>query len=87
MIGGALADRGRSGRSTRRTCSDVFHFNFGTDLANFPTPVSQILDQAIPWTLILVGTATVIAFLLGTAARHPGRLAARRLAGPCAARC
>ena len=46
--------------------SDVFHFNFGTDLANFPTPVSQILDQAIPWTLILVGTATVIAFLLGT---------------------
>src|SRR6202041_1681227 len=38
----------------------------GTDLANFPTPVSQILDQAIPWTLILVGTATVIAFLLGT---------------------
>ncbi len=46
---------------------DVFHFNFGTDLANFPTPVSQILDQAIPWTLILVGTATVIAFLIGTA--------------------
>jgi len=44
---------------------DIFHFNFGTDLANFPTPVSQILDQAIPWTLILVGTATVIAFLLG----------------------
>ena len=46
--------------------NDVFHFNFGTDLANFPTPVSQILDQAIPWTLILVGTATVIAFLVGT---------------------
>ena len=46
--------------------NDVFHFNFGTDLANFPTPVSQILDQAIPWTLILVGTATVIAFLIGT---------------------
>jgi peptide/nickel transport system permease protein len=46
--------------------SDVFHFNFGTDLANFPTPVSTLLDQAIPWTLILVGTATVIAFLIGT---------------------
>ena len=46
--------------------SNVFHFNFGVDLAEYPTPVSQILDQTIPWTLILVGTATVIAFLVGT---------------------
>jgi peptide/nickel transport system permease protein len=46
--------------------NNVFHFDFGVDLANYPTPVSQIIDQAIPWTLILVGTATVIAFLLGT---------------------
>ena len=46
--------------------SNVFHFNFGVDLANYPTPVSTIMDQAIPWTLILVGTATVIAFLVGT---------------------
>jgi peptide/nickel transport system permease protein len=45
----------------------VFTFNFGTDVANFPTPVSTILAQTIPWTLTLVGVATVIAFLLGTA--------------------
>src|SRR6202046_3342510 len=46
--------------------NNVIHFNFGVDLAEYPTPVSQILEQTIPWTLILVGTATVIAFLLGT---------------------
>src|SRR6201995_2854989 len=65
MIGGAL-QKGSLWSQYTADLSDVFHFNFGTDLANFPTPVSQILDQAIPWTLILVGTATVISFLLGT---------------------
>jgi peptide/nickel transport system permease protein len=44
----------------------VFTFNFGIDVANFPTPVSTLLAQAIPWTLTLVGVATVIAFVLGT---------------------
>src|ERR1700677_535110 len=60
--------------------NDVIHFNFGVDLTEFPTPVSQIIDQAIPWTLILVGTATVISFLVGTGLgilagwRHGGSL-------------
>ncbi len=65
MIGGAET-HGSLWSQYTAYLSDVFHFNFGTDLANFPTPVSTILDQAIPWTLILVGTATVIAFLIGT---------------------
>jgi peptide/nickel transport system permease protein len=45
---------------------DVFHFNFGTDVANYPASVSSLLVQTIPWTLVLVGTATVIAFVVGT---------------------
>jgi peptide/nickel transport system permease protein len=45
---------------------DVFHFNFGTDVVNYPASVSTVLGQTIPWTLTLVGTATVIAFVLGT---------------------
>jgi peptide/nickel transport system permease protein len=65
MIGGAL-QKGSLWSQYLHYWDNVFHFNFGTDLNQFPTPVSQILDQAIPWTLILVGTATVIAFLLGT---------------------
>src|SRR6267154_1740014 len=46
---------------------DVFHFNFGTDVAQYPAQVSTLLGQTIPWTLTLVGTATVIAFVAGTA--------------------
>jgi peptide/nickel transport system permease protein len=65
MIGGAVGT-GSLWSQYLHYWGDVFHFNFGVDLNEFPTPVSQILDQAIPWTLILVGTATVIAFLLGT---------------------
>jgi peptide/nickel transport system permease protein len=45
---------------------DVVHFNFGTDVMEYPAQVSSLLAQTIPWTLTLVGTATVIAFLVGT---------------------
>ena len=44
----------------------VFTFNFGLDIANYPTPVSTLLAQTIPWTLTLVGVATVISFVIGT---------------------
>jgi len=59
---------------------DVFHFNFGTDVTQYPAPVSTLLAETIPWTLILVGSATVIAFIVGTGLgivagwRHGGRL-------------
>ena len=46
---------------------DVVHFNFGTDVAQYPASVASLLGAEIPWTLVLVGTATVIAFFLGTA--------------------
>jgi peptide/nickel transport system permease protein len=45
---------------------NVLHLNFGTDVMEYPAQVSALLAQTIPWTLTLVGTATVIAFLVGT---------------------
>jgi peptide/nickel transport system permease protein len=45
----------------------VFTFNFGPDPVNFPTTVTQELSQEVPWTLILVGLSTIIAFAIGTA--------------------
>jgi peptide/nickel transport system permease protein len=45
---------------------DVFHFNFGTDVTEYPAKVSTLLFETIPWTLTLVGSATIIAFVLGT---------------------
>jgi peptide/nickel transport system permease protein len=59
---------------------DVFHLNFGTDVSQYPAQVSTLLGETIPWTLTLVGSATVIAFGLGTALgivagwRHGGGL-------------
>ena len=45
---------------------DVFTLNFGLDLSQYPAKVSTLLAQTIPWTLTLVGTATLIAFVVGT---------------------
>jgi peptide/nickel transport system permease protein len=43
------------------------HLRMGLSVYEFPTPVSAVIRQSIGWTLILVGMATVISFLLGTA--------------------
>jgi peptide/nickel transport system permease protein len=45
---------------------EIFHFNFGTDVSQYPASVSSLLVQTLPWTITLVGMATVIAFLIGT---------------------
>ncbi len=39
---------------------------FGISVSFYPSTVSKVLSQAIPWTIGLFGTSTVIAFLLGT---------------------
>jgi len=60
--------------------NEIFHFNFGTDVSQYPASVSSLLVQTLPWTITLVGVATVIAFLIGTALgivagwRHGGKL-------------
>jgi peptide/nickel transport system permease protein len=59
---------------------DILHFDFGTSVSEYPAQVSTLLAETLPWTIILVGSATVIAFLIGTALgiaagwRHGGRL-------------
>jgi peptide/nickel transport system permease protein len=45
---------------------NLLHGNFGTDILEYPASVSSVLFAALPWTLILVGTATVLSFVLGT---------------------
>jgi len=60
--------------------ADIAHFNLGTDVSQYPAQVSTILGQTLPWTLTLIGTSTVIAFVVGTGLgivagwRHGGRL-------------
>src|SRR5215467_5143568 len=40
--------------------------NFGISVTFFPVPVGDVIKQGLPWTLGLVGMATVIAFVIGT---------------------
>jgi peptide/nickel transport system permease protein len=47
---------------------NLFKGDLGISFTYFPTPVSEILAQALPWTLVLVGSATIIGFVLGTLA-------------------
>ena len=39
---------------------------YGISLSEYPATVGQIVKEAIPWTLGLVGLTTILAFLLGT---------------------
>lgn len=44
----------------------VIHFNFGISYSYFPYTVTQVIGEALPWTLALVGITTVISFFLST---------------------
>jgi peptide/nickel transport system permease protein len=45
---------------------NVFRGRFGTSLTFFPDSVGHDVLQALPWTLVLVGATTILAFLAGT---------------------
>jgi peptide/nickel transport system permease protein len=42
------------------------HGDLGLSFKFFPTPVSEVLSQSLPWTIMLIGTVTCLSFLLGT---------------------
>src|SRR5262245_1030529 len=46
--------------------NDMVHLNLGYSLAKFPTRVSDLIATAAPWTIALLLTATLIAFVMGT---------------------
>jgi peptide/nickel transport system permease protein len=41
-------------------------FHFGVSYTYFPQSVSSVVWAALPWTLVLVGTVTIVAFVAGT---------------------
>lgn len=46
--------------------NNLLHGELGTSFTYFPTPVSTVLAQEVPWTLSLVGVAVIISFTLGS---------------------
>ena len=45
---------------------NLLHGDLGISITHFPTPVTELLAQEIPWTLGLVGLASIMSFALGT---------------------
>ena len=46
--------------------ASVFTWDFGISVKFFPMPVTDMLMQALPWTLFLTGAALILAFSIGT---------------------
>jgi peptide/nickel transport system permease protein len=49
-----------------RYWGQLLHGDLGLSFTFFPTPVSTVIGQSLPWTVTLVGITTVASFLLGT---------------------
>lgn len=45
---------------------DLSQFNFNYSIGDYPRTVSQVMSDAIPWTIGLLGTATILMFGLGS---------------------
>jgi peptide/nickel transport system permease protein len=46
--------------------NNLLHGNFGLSVTYFPTPVSEVLANELPWTLTLIGCSALISFVLGS---------------------
>lgn len=44
----------------------LLHGRFGVSIEYYPVNVVKIIGQSLPWTIGLVGVATILAFILGT---------------------
>jgi peptide/nickel transport system permease protein len=44
---------------------NLAHLRFGLSITDFPTPVTTEIADTIGWTLVLVGVATVLSFVIG----------------------
>ncbi len=47
---------------------NLFRGDLGISLTKYPTPVVELIAAALPWTITLVGLATIISFVVGVSA-------------------
>jgi peptide/nickel transport system permease protein len=49
-----------------RYLRDMVTFDFGVSITSFPTHVSTMILNALPWTLVLITVSTLLAFVIGS---------------------
>ncbi|GGJ70649.1 ABC transporter permease [Deinococcus aquiradiocola] len=62
-----LTDQGSALTQYFTYLNNMLHGNFGRSVSQFPSPVTDIIAQAAPWTIGLLGVTTVLSFLIGSA--------------------
>jgi peptide/nickel transport system permease protein len=45
---------------------NVVRLDFNYSIANYPRTVNEMIAEALPWTVVLLGTTTIVSFALGT---------------------
>lgn len=45
---------------------NVVRLDFNYSIANYPRTVNEMIAEALPWTVALLGTTTIVSFALGT---------------------
>lgn len=45
---------------------DLFRWDLGYSLANYPQTVSEVISAGLPWTIGLVGVSTLLSFIIGS---------------------
>jgi len=56
----------------------IVHMDFGISTSHYPTPVSTVIGQTLPYSIFLVGVAFALSFVVGTGI---GMIAAWRRGG------
>jgi peptide/nickel transport system permease protein len=46
---------------------NLVHGDLGVSVSYYPAPVTDVISQSLPWTVVLVGLSTILAALLGVA--------------------
>ncbi len=49
-----------------RYIGDIARFDLGFSIVNFPASVLKMILQALPWTVLVIGIATIMSFTLGS---------------------
>ncbi len=49
-----------------RYMGDIARFDLGFSIVNFPASVLRMILQALPWTVMVIGLATIFSFILGS---------------------
>ncbi|PVE96854.1 MULTISPECIES: ABC transporter permease [unclassified Microbacterium] len=44
---------------------NIFRGDLGVSVSYFPTPVIEVINTSLPWTIVLVGVSTVLATVIG----------------------